>query len=337
MLAVVKESPGPGFVLKDVPVPTLAPGEVLVKVESVGICGSDIPIFEGVRRVPLPLIQGHEFAGTVVRVSEGVKQFKPGDRVAPGLVVNCGNCHYCRLGLESLCDNMVEIGIDINGGFAEYVAVPAKQLHQLPPGLTFDQAASIDPIASAYHGVKMTQIRSTDVVVILGPGPIGLYALQLARAEGARKTIMVGTRQSRLQIAQELGADAVINIKEVDVLQEVLELTDGRGADVVIEATGAPASVDSALAITRKGGRVQLIGIFHEPAPVTIRNIVRKELIVKGSFCYTWEDFQECLELLAAGRVSIERIVTHVFRLDEMAVALETIKSRRGIKVLLHP
>ena len=335
--AVVKESSGPGFVIKDVPIPRLQPDEVLIKVESAGICGTDIPIFDGVRKVPLPLIPGHEFSGVVVEAGHEVRGFRPGDGVAPGLVINCGRCWYCRQGLETLCDEIVEIGIDIDGGFAEYVKVPAKQLHRIPAGMTFDEAASVDPIASAYHGVKMAQVSSGDTVVVLGPGPIGLYALQIAKVEGAKKTVVVGTRESRLLVAKELGADVLIMLGKEDPVPIVHELTDGRGADVVIEATGSPESIDLALSLARKAGRVHLLGIFHEPAKLSARAVVRKEANIKGSFCYTWQDFQHCLDLLATKRVTVRPIVTHTFALEQMGEALNTIKQRRGIKVLLHP
>jgi len=207
MLAVVKEKPGPGFTLKEVDVPIPKEDEVLVQVKSVGLCGSDIPIFRGIRTVHYPHIPGHEFSGVIVNKGKQVSKFQEGDRVVAGLVVHCGECIYCKQGLESLCDHLYEIGIHVDGAFAEYVVAPEKTLHRVPETLTFNQGASIDPIASAYRPVRKSQITSEDVVVIFGPGPIGLYAAQIAKLEGAKKLIVVGTNgdEERLDLAKKFG------------------------------------------------------------------------------------------------------------------------------------
>jgi len=337
MLAVVKEHPGPGFVLREVEEPALKPQWVLVEVRAAGICGTDIPIFEGIRHVPTPLIPGHEISGVVAGKGEGVDQLEVGDRVAIDLVISCGDCSHCRRGDDSLCDRIQEVGIDLHGGFAQYVAVPARNAFRLPEGLSFLDGASIDPIASAYHGVRQAFISAKDTVAIVGPGPIGLYALQLVRAEGARRTVVVGTHRSRLEVARRLGADAVVDLSQEDPVEGVLRANEGRLADIVIEATGNPDAVETACQIASKKGKIVLTGIFHEEARVHPRHIVRKELRIRGSFCYTREDFATCIQLVADGRVRTAPVITHVLPLKEMEKGLQLIKSREAIKVILEP
>lgn len=339
MLAVIKDKPGAGFIFKKVKTPKPKEDEVLIRVKSVGICGSDIPIFKGVRVVEYPLIPGHEFSGVIVETGNRVENFKIGDRIVAGLVVHCGRCVYCKQGLESLCDNIYEIGIHVDGAFAEYVIAPEKTLHKLPENMNFNQGASIDPLASAYRPAKKANISSNDVVAIFGPGPIGLYALQITRVEGAKKIISVGAHgdKERLNLAKELGADLVINTENEDPVEKIKNYTNGEMADVIIEATGVPIVVDTCLKSLRKNGRLSLAGIFHQSANVFLGPIVRKEFNIKGSICYTWKDFQDCIDLVSSGRVKTESIITHEFPLTEMAQALELAYNRKSIKVILHP
>ncbi|MBF0529160.1 MAG: alcohol dehydrogenase catalytic domain-containing protein [Deltaproteobacteria bacterium] len=339
MWAVVKERQDVDFCFKETPIPEPRSDEVLIRVEAVGICGSDIPIFKGIRKVVYPLIPGHEFAGVIVKTGRDVKKFRVGDKVVPGLVVHCGECEYCRMGLESLCDNIYELGIHVDGAFAEYVVAPEKTLHALPVGLSFNQGAAIDPIASAFRPVRKARITSDDDVVIFGPGPIGLYALQIARAEGARRVAVVGANgdKRRLELAGELGADITIDGSEQDTVAVVRDFTHGRMADVVIEATGAAAVIEPCLACVRKAGRLSLAGIFHQPSSFSIGDIVRREITITGSICYTWLDFQACVDLVASGRVRVEPLITHEFSLREIGQALAIAYRRESIKIMLHP
>lgn len=339
MLAIVKETTGPEYAIKQVDMPKPKEGEVLIKVKAVGICGTDGPILKGVRPVPLPLIPGHEFAGDVVEVGNGVKDFKVGDRVTPAIVIGCGHCYYCRKGLETLCDDILETGIHVDGAFAEYVTVPAKVVHKLPDEMTYEEAASIDPIASAYRPVKKANIGSEDIVLIYGPGPIGLYTVQLAKAEGAKKIIVVGTKNNaeRLKLAEELGADHTIMLGTVDLVEKIKELTNGRLADIVIECTGKVDVFDMSIDTVRKHGQIILVGIFHEPASSNIDQIVRKEIIVKGSICYTYDEYKECMDLVNSGRVKVDPIISHTFDLKDIEKAIEVIDQKQAIKIILYP
>ncbi|MBI9083451.1 MAG: alcohol dehydrogenase catalytic domain-containing protein [Desulfobacterales bacterium] len=339
MQAVVKESAGVDFVLKQVPIPTPKADEVLIRVEAVGLCGTDLPIFKGVRPVAYPLIPGHEFAGTVVGAGNHVADFKEGDRVVPGLVVHCGRCDYCRRGLESLCDGIYEIGIHTDGAFAQYVVAPEKTLHRLPNGLTFEQGASIDPIASAYRPVKKAAVGSGDTVVIFGPGPIGLYALQIVLAEGAQQVAVVGTGDDaqRLALARRLGADLTVDASVESPAEAIGAWTGGRMADVVIEATGVAEVPGFCLGCLKKAGRLSLAGIFHRNSSINLGDVVRREIAITGSICYTWLDFQACLDLVTRGRVRVEPLISHRMPLDQMAAALEIAERRESVKIIFFP
>ena len=285
MKAIVKEGPGPGFVLREVPKPQAEAGAVIVQVKAVGICGTDIPIFEGIRPVPYPLIPGHEFAGIITELGPDVEGWQVGDQVSIGLVKGCARCRFCRIGDEPLCDELTEIGIDVNGAYAEYVSVPVNCLHRLPQGMPFEVGASVDPLASAYRGVRKVAVSPEDTVVIFGSGPIGLYALQSVMARGARMTIVVGrSRGRRLEVARLLGADHVLSSIEEDPGAAIARYTDGQMASVVIEATGNAQVLPAVISAAAKGAKVALLGIFHQPATFEVRQIVRRELQILGSF-----------------------------------------------------
>ncbi len=339
MLAVVKESPQPGFALRDVPIPALKPGHVRVRVRAVGICGTDIPIFQGVRRVPYPLIPGHEFAGEIDAVADDVHDWQPGDRVAVGLVIGCGQCPACRTGEESLCEHITEIGIHINGAFAEYVLVPVSTLHRLPDHLSFADGASVDPLASSYRGIRRLRPSPEDSVAIFGLGPIGLYAMQAVRACGVRRVIAITPQAGlRSRLACALGADALIELAACDDLVEAVKAQNGGCLpSLVIEATGKPAVFESIIRIAAAGARVLLLGIFHQPAHLDVSPLIRRELRLEGSFCYNWSDFEASLDLIARGLVRTAPVITHRLPLRDMGHALDLIHAREAVKVILEP
>ena len=339
MLAVVKEGPGPGFALRDVPKPEPQPGWVRVRVRAVGICGTDIPIFEGIRKVPYPLIPGHEFAGEIDALGPDVQGCHEGDRVAVGLVIGCGECPACRRGEESLCERITEIGIHIDGAFAEYVLAPVKALHALPPHLSFADGASVDPLASSYRGIRRLNLQPRDDVAIFGLGPIGLYALQAVRAHGVRRVIGVTPRPGlRGQMACALGADALIASGDCeDLVAAVQSANHGRLPSVVIEATGKPEAIGEVFRAAGAGARVLLLGIFHRPAAFDPAQIIRKELHISGSFCYNWDDFEASLDLIARGLVRTAPLITHRLPLARIGDALSLIQKREAVKVMLEP
>lgn len=389
---MLKEVPGRGFRVKDVPRPTPGHREALVEVRAAGICGSDIPIFEGSREVPLPLIPGHEFSGVVVELGPGALDagvgrrestggagpggdavrdasgsIAIGDRVTAGLVISCGRCRFCVSGDEPLCEEFEEIGITRDGAFAQYVVVPVKNLRKMPDSMSFVEGASVDPVASAYRAVARALALSPErplsarsatqsadaaaaegplglawpqeyrTALILGPGPIGLYALQIVKALGAQKAIVAGTRRDRLHAAKQLGADEVIDVTVEDLPGKLRELSDGAGADVIIEATGNPNSVAQAVSVAAKRARIVLAGVFRQPASFDVGRLMRGEMLLTGSLCYSLREFEESMDLISSGKVTTKGVVTHRLPLSEMKKALELVRSRQAIKVVLEP
>ena len=338
MLAVVKENFGPGIMIKEVEKPVIRNSDVLVKVERAGICGSDVPVWNGIRKVPLPFISGHEYVGTIVQAGNDVKGFKVGDRVIPGSVQNCFACSYCREGMEHLCDDLIETGIHVNGAFAEYVAAPYVCLHHCPEGMDLNVAVFADPVASAYHPIKLARINSEENVVVFGPGAIGLMMVQLAKLEGAKKIILAGTRDARLDIGKELGADHTINVRDTkDVTGTIRRLLGGGLADVVLEASGQAGVVATALQVVKKGGRVIAESIYHENSSLMMTDVVRKEITIIGSICYTYFEFEHCIHLLKSGKIVTAPLISHEFALRDAEKALEALNAKRALKVLLKP
>jgi 2-desacetyl-2-hydroxyethyl bacteriochlorophyllide A dehydrogenase len=341
MLAVVKEKPGKGWELRVLARPRPAAGEVLLAVRRIGICGSDLAIWDGREKdLRLPVIPGHEFAGEIAELGAGVEGFTAGDRVAVNLVRNCGNCYQCRKGQGNLCLNPNLIGFHSNGGFAEFACAPSRNCHRLPEGMGWEAAASIDPATSALAAVQKAGITASERVAILGPGPIGLYACQIARLQGAREVFVIGTRAHLLEKARELGADRTFLIERSNMaacLPEILEASEGRGAEVVVEATGNPAALDLALQIAAKGGRIALVSIYHQRTDIEPNTVVFKELKVLGSFDYRWIDFDNALQLIASGRVRTEPLITHRLPLSRIMEGIGLMQSRQAIKVLLEP
>lgn len=336
MKAFVKTKEGGSFHLQDVDEPTVNDNDVLIKVKCVGICGSDMPIFAGKRKVKIPFIAGHEFSGDIVQMGKDLRDFKIGQRVSASIVINCGQCHYCSMGAETMCDQIQETGITDNGAFAEYIAVPAFVVHPLPEEVTYEQGASVDPVASAYRAVMKCNLDRADTIGIIGPGPIGLYALQIIRAATEkRKIIMIGTRDNRLEIARQLGADFTINITKKSIDSIVQDISATMPVDTIIEAAGQVAAVNMALMLSRKSGEVVLAGIFENISEIDPSLIVRKELSVKGSLCYTKEEFSESLRLIASGKIDISKIITHRLPFNQIKEGIELIKAREAMKVCL--
>ncbi len=337
MQAVVKESAGPGFGLREVAMPQPGPQSVLVQVKAVGICGSDMPVFDGTRQIPLPRIPGHEFAGVVAAVGPGVAHWQVGDRVCAGLVIGCGECYLCRAGEESLCPSLQNIGFQVDGAFAEYVVVPTRNLHRLPDGMSFEQGAQVDPVATPWRAAKKIGIGGDDTVLIFGPGPVGLYTLQVAKAEGARSVILVGRSQRRLALARQLGADEVIDSSTQDVVECVSRYTNDRLATVVVEAAGSAAAVPLLVESAAKRARIAILGLIFQPATLNFEKLLRKEVTVTGAICYNWTDYEGALGLIRGGKVAVEPLITHRLPLNEIGRGLELIRAREAVKVILTP
>lgn len=332
------------FEIMDVADPVAGPGQVVIRVEATSICGSDLNAYRGVNpRNRLPTILGHETAGTVVEVGANGSQDLLGTLVVVEPNVSCRSCEWCLAGLPNVCPNYRVLGenLDVPGGLAEFVAVAADQIYRLPTGSTAAEGAIIQPLSISYHGVVgRAAVQPSDVVLVIGAGPIGLAALMIARDLGAR-TLISDVVDDRLEAAVRLGADAVIRADREDVGARVRELTSGRGADVTIEAVGGAQerSITDAVAATATRGRIVILGTFAKaPQPFPAYAFKNRELTIMGSHGHP-STFAPTLELVAQGRLRPADLITHTFPLDRTEDAFHLIDARRDgvIKVVVQP
>jgi threonine dehydrogenase-like Zn-dependent dehydrogenase len=324
----------------DVPEPVPARGEVVLEVAAVGICGSEVEAVasRSPRRTP-PLVMGHEFCGVVAAVGADVAGVREGDRVAASSLVPCGRCRDCRAGRTNVCPDRQIFGMNRPGAFAERVAVPARVLLPLPERVSPLEGALVEPLGNAVHVWRLVRPRFPETVVVLGAGTIGLMALQVARAGGALTLIAVDTNAGRLETAHGLGAEPVFDPGREDVVAAVADVTRGRGADVVIDAVGAPATRRAAVELVRPGGDVVWIGTHGDVTELSGRAVVLGERRISGSYDVTDEDLETAIGLFAHRRVEIAPWA-RPFPLEEGAAvfrALLTAPPRDYAKALLLP
>lgn len=339
--AVVKSKPEPGVEVRDVPFPEVAGDEVLIKVKAAAICGSDLGIYNytaaysGMR---LPVVMGHEFAGEVAETGATVEGYVAGDRVLSESVKACGECSFCSQGMSNLCEDSILFGIYTDGGFAEYVAVPQGLLHRIPEGMSYEEAALVEPLSNVVHFVDdITPYKSGDLVVVQGCGPIGLFSAQLFRLGGARVIVSgLGVDKVRLGIADRLGFETV-NIDEVDLVGRVMELTGGKGADVTFVAVGEPQAIKQSMELLRKRGTTTVVGIFGADVPVDLTRLVRRELTVVGAYDARSANFPTSISYISQGKVNVRDVLTHRFSLDEAEEAFKVALERTGGKVEFKP
>ena len=318
MKALVKESPGPGFVLKDVPVPTIRDDEVLIRVRRAGVCGTDVHIYEwddwAKGRCKPPFIVGHEFAGEVTQVGKLVTDVRVGDRVtAEGHIVD-GRCPLCRTGNAHVCPYTKIIGVDRDGCFAEYIAMPATNVWHLDDNVSFDIGGIHDPMGNAFHTALAAQIPGSTVLVT-GCGPIGIFAVGICRAAGASRIIATDVNEKRLALARTMGANDAVHPQEAE--RVVKSATGGLGVDVVLEMSGVPSAVHQAFALVRVGGRVQMLGIPAKPMEVNLAT----EIIFKGITIYgvvgrkMYDTWIQMTQFLRSGQFDPTPVITHRFPL----------------------
>jgi L-iditol 2-dehydrogenase len=293
------------FVYEDMPRPQIGPDDVLIEVKACGICGSDVHGMDGStgRRLP-PIVMGHEASGIIAERGTNVKQWKTGDRVTFDSTVSCGSCHFCRKGQINLCDNRKVLGVSCeeyhcNGAFAEYVAVPARIVYRLPDAISFEQATFTEPLSVAVHAVNRTPISQDDTAAVIGTGMVGLLVVQALRAKGLARIIAVDIDKSRVELAQELGADVGLKADQCNVGEEVLKLTGGLGADISLEVVGLQDTVKTAEAVLRKGGALTLIGNFCPTVEWPLQSVVTREISVFGSYISRGE-YPACLDMIAS-------------------------------------
>jgi len=293
--------------MREVPEPSPKPGEVLLRVKAVGICGSELHGFvaHAARRTP-PSILGHEFCGEILSVGEGVAGFKAGDRVGVNSVISCGQCADCRDGNVHLCRSNEVFGMKRPGGFAEQCAVPAATLLPLPAALSTIQGALLEPLANGVHAVSMLQQRFPETVAVFGAGTIGLFALQVAAAAGAIRVVSVDTHDARLEMARRLGSSTVLNPMKADVVASIRNMTGGRGADVTIDAVGAAETRRASVSAVRRGGEVVWLGLHDDPSQISGFQMVLGERKIHGSFAVTHRDLRTAIALFANGKIVLD-------------------------------
>jgi len=336
------------------PLPDPAPGEVLIRIAACGICGSDVHGYDGSsgRRIP-PLVMGHEAAGTVAALGDGVRQFAAGDRVTFDSTVYCGDCDYCLAGDVNLCDRREVIGVSCgdyrrHGAFAEYVVVPERIVYRLPDALAFAEAAMLEAVSVALHAVRQAALPGGETTLVIGAGMIGLLTLQAARAAGCSRVFIADVDPSRLALARQMGADQAINTagsgtsgsgaSGPDLIAEVHRLTGGKGVDVVFEAVGRNETVFAAIDSVRKGGTVVLIGNITPEVTLPLQKVVSRQIRLQGTAASSGE-YPEAIELMRTGAIRVGPLITAVAPLEDGPQWFERL--HRGepnlMKVVLAP
>lgn len=338
---------GPGRVeVCEVERPRVGPGEVLVRVASTTVCGTDLRIASGAKTagVRVPVVLGHEVAGTVEQVGAGVEVVRVGDRVGMAPSVVCGSCDMCRRGVFNLCRTARVLGHQIDGGLAEHLLVPADavragNLVTVSDHVPFEQVSLAEPLSCVLHGQALLGIGVDDVVLVVGGGAIGQLHARLAKVSGARTVVVSEPVASRRELATRLGADVVVDPTSEDLDAVVGAATGGAGADVVVVCIGVPALVDQALASARPRGRVSLFAGFPKDrtSEIDANRVHYKELMVTGSSDSTVEDYRGAVRLIESGRVDVGALITDTYPLDRVHDALERAASPEAVKVAVHP
>jgi L-iditol 2-dehydrogenase len=326
------------FEYTDLPEPEIGPEEVLIQVKACGICGSDLHGMDGSsgRRIP-PIVMGHEASGVIADVGGQVTGWRVGERVTFDSTIYCGRCHFCRQGLNNLCDHRRVLGVSCadyrqHGALAEYVAVPQRILYRLPDDISFAHGAMVEPVSIAVHAASLVPLTLDDTVAVIGTGMIGLLMVQVLRAAGCGQIIAVDLNPFRLERAIDLGADVALNPAQTDVVAEILQLTNGRGVDLAFEVVGINPTVQLAVQSLRKGGALALVGNVTPSVDLPLQAVVTRQLTLVGSTASCGQ-YPACLNMISRGSLNLEAIISAVAPLDEGAAWFERLY--RGEEKLL--
>jgi 2-desacetyl-2-hydroxyethyl bacteriochlorophyllide A dehydrogenase len=304
--------------LREIESPQPGPEDVIVSVQAVGVCGSDVHGYTGAtgRRLP-PMVMGHEFGGIVTALGERVTRARVGDRVVVQPLITCGQCANCRAGLPNICLNRTGLGmLNVNGAMAEAVRVPQQLLYPMPEGMAWEQAALVEPLAVALRAINQTPLTLMGTVVVIGAGTIGLLTVLAACLRGAGQVIVTDLSPHRLDLARQLGADRVVNVAQEDPAEVVQGLTDGQGAQAVIEAVGIAASVKQSLAVVRTGGHITWIGNSQPVVEVNMQQVVTRELTIRGTYGFN-EEFGRALQAIHTGRLDVMPLIERTAPLED--------------------
>jgi len=336
MKAIIKATDQAGSLqVTDMPTPQPGPGEILVQIKAAGLCYSDVTIlnnkYVGRKPVPIPLILGHEGAGLISELGRGVSAYSAGNRVVIEPLAGCGHCNQCLKGFQNMCQNWEHVGITRHGTFSEYIVVPAAQVHRIPDNVTFEEAALTEP----FRSLERSKPIAGETVAILGPGSLGIMHLLAYKASGASKVVMVGLGKDkkRFDIARKLGADHTINIEEKDPVKAILDITDGEGADIVVETANSPKATQLTFDLVAPRGRIVLFGLYPkaEFSPVAM---LRKGLSVYGDVAQVTRQFLYALKLLGSDKINLQSLITRRFSFDEAPEAFEAARQGDTVKVI---
>ncbi|HST12978.1 MAG TPA: L-threonine 3-dehydrogenase [Terriglobales bacterium] len=342
MLAVVKPEAAPGADVRQVKIPTYGRTDVLVKVKVASICGTDLHIYEWDRwaqgRIHPPLVPGHEFCGEVVAYGAEVTSVKEGDFVSAEMHVACGKCLQCRIGEAHICQNVKIIGVDADGAFAEYVVIPESNIWKLDPGIPLEYASILDPLGNAVHTVLAGEIAGRSVA-ITGCGPIGLFAIAVARAVGAAQVFAIEVNEHRRKVAKQMKADFTLDPSHDDVNKIVMEQTGGAGVDVVLEMAGHPSAIRTAFDIVRRGGRISLLGLTSKPVSLNFsEDIIFKGITIQGiNGRRMYQTWYQMTALLKAGKLDLHPVITDRIAMKDFSKAMERLKTGEASKILVYP
>jgi L-iditol 2-dehydrogenase len=330
--------------VKEVGIPEPKRDEALIKVACIGVCGSDVHYYEhgkiGCYEVKKPIILGHELAGEVVKVGEDVTGVAVGDRVAVEPGVTCGKCSYCKSGRYNLCPDVVFMATPpVDGAWADYVSVRSDFLFKLPDSMSYEEGALLEPLSVGFHAMKRGKVGPADRLFITGLGPIGLLTIQAAKIFGVTEIYASDVVPFRRELALEMGVTNVINPAAEDVNERLQKLTDGKGIDVLIETSGNQHAITAALKQVNRGGRLVLIGLpVQSEIPIDIGHLIDAEIDVYGVFRYA-NTYPAVIQALSHSGLTIEKVITHSFQLDEIKEAVETARTEKdkSIKIMIYP
>lgn len=344
MRAIQKVKPGAGAEIVDLPTPKPTSHQVLVNVVATSICGTDVHIYNwdqwAAGHIKPPMIFGHEFAGEVIEVGAQVEHIKVGDRISAETHIPCRGCHQCRSGQMHLCQNLQVLGVDRNGCFAEYIAVPEICAVKNDTKLSWEIASIQEPLGNATYAVSESEVHGKSVA-IFGDGPIGIFAAAVARAYGATTLIVVGMQPYRLDLIKAFGPDHIIDVRNEDPRKRIADITNGAGVDVVLEMSGSPQAIHDCFSVVRRGGTFTAFGIPSKPVEID----VAEELIFKGVNVISifgrkmFETWQEVANLLNSKRIDISSVITHEFSLEKIGDAMELLNAKevKAGKIILKP
>jgi threonine 3-dehydrogenase len=341
MRAVVKPARQPGAELSEVPVPEVGPGDVLIKVDRTSVCGTDLHIYRWDQLMDetfgeTPMVFGHEYGGEVVEVGDRVTRVRVGDHVSGETHIACGKCRLCRTGQQHICPNTQLVGVMRPGCFAEYISIPEENVWVNPPDMDPEIAAIQEPFGNAVYTVLSGEVAGRSLMV-MGCGPIGLFAVAIAKASGAGPVFAVDVNDYRLELAQKVGATRTINGMKEDVVDVVREMTEGIGCDISLEMSGAPVGIRQAFQALRSGGRVSILGLPSEPLEFDLSNLI----VIKGAEVHgiygrkMYETWYQTRTLLGDGLVDVSPIITHRMNLEDFESAIDLLSKGEAGKIIL--